>query len=74
MKLLQKICEVSLKICRIITLLQKPCIQGVPSARISAESTGEQVSLMLDLQHRLQAFSTERKKLHFIEIKVNLTK
>lgn len=42
-------------------LLQKPWIQGVPSAKMSAESTGEQVSLMLDLQHLLQAFSTEIK-------------
>lgn len=35
-------------------------MHGVPSAKISAESTGEQVSLMLDLQHLLQAFSTKK--------------
>lgn len=33
------------------TLLQNPCIHGVPSGRTSGGSTGKHVSLMLMRQH-----------------------
>ncbi|KAI9584359.1 hypothetical protein GQX74_006254 [Glossina fuscipes] len=33
------------------TLLQKPCMQGVPSGKTSGGSTGKQVSLILMRQH-----------------------
>lgn len=45
----------------LFTLLQNPCMHGVPSGRMSCWSTGKQVSFMLMRQHRLQASATTDK-------------